>query len=75
MLQEYDKEVDLGDRLFHYVGKLLVKKQAYQIRSDIIAFIRDNQQEVEELNGNFLKKIPNDITPIYYRSNKERQKM
>ena len=44
-----------GDRLFHYVGKLPVGKQAYQIRSDIVAFIRDNQQEVEELSGIFLK--------------------
>ena len=56
MLQEYDKEGDLGDRLFHYVRKLLVNKQAYQIRLDIIAFIRDKKQEVEELSGIFLKK-------------------
>ena len=56
MLQEYDKEVILGDKLFHYVGTLLVKKQVYQIRSDISVFIRDNQQEMEELSGIFLKK-------------------
>ena len=48
-----------------------MNKLAYQIRSDIVAFIIDNQQEVEELSGIFLKKISNDIMPIYYRSKKE----
>ena len=51
MLQEYEKEVDIGYRLFHYVGKLMMNKQAYQIRLDIVAFIRDNQKKWKNCMG------------------------
>ena len=56
MCRYLTKKLVFWDRLFDYVAKLVINKQVYQIRSDIVAFIRDNQQEVGELSGIFLKK-------------------
>ena len=34
-----------------------VNKQAYQVRSEIVEFIRDNDDEVKTLGGIYIKKL------------------
>ena len=50
-----DGECIMNDQMFLYVGKH-VNKQVYQVKSEILEFIRDNGDEVKTLGGIYIKK-------------------
>ena len=51
-----DGECIINDQLLLY-ARTYMNKQVYQVRSEIVEFIRDNDDEVKTLGGIYIKKL------------------